>query len=155
MGILMRNTINYYLFMKKFTLLVLILLSTTINAQSILGKWKSIDEETNKDESVIEIYQENGKFYGKIIQLLDPKKKGIVCENCKGKNKNKPIEGLVIINGLKKDKNEWSGGKVLDPKNGKEYKCFITLKDNNTMKLRGYIGFSVFGRTAYWYRVND
>ena len=141
--------------MKKLFIVILLFVSTSIFSQSILGKWKSIDEETNKDESVIEIYQDNGLFYGKIIQLLDPQKKGIVCESCKGKNKNKPIEGLVIINGLKRDENEWSGGKVLDPKNGKEYKCFITLKDNNTMKLRGYIGFSVFGRTAYWYRVTD
>ena len=141
--------------MKKLLFLFFIFFSTLTFSQSILGKWKSIDEETKKDESIIEIYQENGRFYGKVIQLLDPKKKDAVCENCKGKNKNKPIKGLVIINGLKKDGNEWSGGKVLDPKNGKEYKCFITLADNNTMKLRGYIGFSLFGRTAYWYRVAE
>ncbi|WP_347175289.1 DUF2147 domain-containing protein [Polaribacter uvawellassae] len=141
--------------MKKIIFLFFLLFTTIAYSQSILGKWKSVDEETNKDESIIEIYQENGKFYGKIIQLLDPKTKNAVCENCKGENKNKPIKGLVIINGLKKDGNEWSGGKVLDPKNGKVYKCYITLKDNDTMKLRGYIGFSVFGRTAYWYRVKN
>ncbi len=141
--------------MKKNIFLFFLLFTTIAFSQSILGKWKSVDEETNKEESIIEIYQENGKFYGKIIQLLDPKTKNAVCENCKGENKNKPIKGLVIINGLKKDGNEWSGGKVLDPKNGKEYKCYITLKDSNTMKLRGYIGFSVFGRTAYWYRVKN
>ena len=149
MEILMLNMIK----MKKLLFISFLLFSSFTFSQSILGKWKSIDEETNKDESIIEIYQENGKLYGKIIQLLDPQKKDAICENCKGSNKNKSIKGLVIINGLKKDGNEWSGGKVLDPKNGKEYKCYITLKDNNTMKLRGYIGFSVFGRTAYWYRV--
>ena len=141
--------------MKKLIFLLFLFFSTFSFSQSILGKWKSIDEETNRDESIIEIYQVNGNFYGKIIKLLDPKTKNAVCENCKGKNKNKPIKGLVIINGLKKDGKEWSGGKVLDPKNGKEYKCSITLKDNNTMKLRGYIGFSLFGRTAYWYRVTE
>ena len=142
--------------MKKLVFLLLLLfVSTVSSSQSILGKWKSIDEETNKDESIIEIYQENGKFYGKIIQLLDPINKNAVCENCKGKNKKKPINGLIIIDGLTKNGNEWSGGKVLDPKNGKKYKCYITLKDKNTMKLRGYIGFSVFGRTAYWYRVTE
>ena len=139
--------------MKKLVILSLFLISTVSFSQSILGKWKSIDEKTKKDESIIEIYQENGKFFGKIIQLLDPKKKDAICLECKGINKNKPVKGLVIIKGLKKDGDEWSGGKVLDPKNGKEYKCYITLKDNNTMKLRGFIGFSVFGRTAYWYRV--
>jgi len=140
--------------MKKTFLLALLLVAiTSVQSQSILGKWKSINEETNKDESVIEIYQEKGVFYGKIIELLDPKSKGAICQNCNGNNKNKPIKGLVIINGLKKDGDEWSGGKVLDPKNGKEYKCYITLKDNDTMKLRGYVGFSVFGRTAYWHKV--
>lgn len=139
--------------MKKILFFLLLLLTSISYSQSILGKWKSIDEKTNKAESIIEIYKENGKFYGKIVQILDSTKKDAICENCKGKNKNKPIIGLVIIDGLKKDGNEWSGGKVLDPKNGKKYKCFITLKDQNTMKLRGYIGFSIFGRTAYWYRV--
>ena len=140
--------------MKKIFLLGLLLVSImSAQSQSILGKWKSIDEDTNKDESIIEIYQENGKFHGKIIQLLDLNKKDAVCEKCKGKNKNKSIKGMVIISGLKKNGKEWSGGKVLDPKNGKQYKCYITLQDNNTMKLRGYIGFSVFGRTAFWYRV--
>lgn len=139
--------------MKKIFFLLILLISSTTNAQSILGKWKSINEETNKEESIIEVFQKDGKVYGKIIQLLDPKKKGAVCLKCTGENKNKPVKGLVIINGLKKDGDEWSGGKVLDPKNGKEYKCYITLQDKNTMKLRGYVGFSMFGRTAYWHRV--
>ncbi|NVK51529.1 MAG: DUF2147 domain-containing protein [Flavobacteriaceae bacterium] len=141
--------------MKKILFLLLMLSSTLSFSQSIIGKWKSIDEKTGKDESIIEIYFEKGKYYGKIIQLLNPEKKGAICEKCTGKNKNKSIKGLVIINGLKKNGNEWSGGKVLDPKNGKEYKCFITFKDKNTLKLRGYIGFSVFGRTTYWYRVDN
>ncbi len=127
--------------------------SSYICAQSIVGTWKSIDEETNKAESIIEIYQENGRFYGKVVKLLDAKKKDARCEKCKGKDKNKPILGLVIIKGLTQVANEWSGGKILDPKNGKTYKCVVTLPNENTLKLRGYIGFSVFGRTATWYRV--
>ena len=149
----MQNRTNTYKHMKKIFFLLILLISSTTNAQSILGKWKSINEETNKEESIIEVFQKDGKVYGKIIQLLDPKKKGAVCLKCTGENKNKPVKGLVIINGLKKDGDEWSGGKVLDPKNGKEYKCYITLQDKNTMKLRGYVGFSMFGRTAYWHRV--
>ena len=57
---------------------------------------------------------------------------------------------MNILTGLKKDGNELSGGKILDPKNGKEYKCYLQLLDNNTLKLRGYIGISMFGRTAIW-----
>ena len=139
--------------MKKRSIILAFFLSSGLYAQSILGTWKSIDEETNKEESFIEIYEENGTFYGKVLQVLDPKKKGAVCEKCNGQDKNKPIEGLIIIKGLIQDKNEWSGGTILDPKNGKTYKCTITVPTKNTMKLRGYVGFSVFGRTATWYRV--
>ena len=59
---------------------------------------------------------------------------------------------MNILTGLTKDGNEWSGGKILDPKNGKEYKCYLQLLDHNTLKLRGYIGISMFGRTAIWKR---
>ena len=59
---------------------------------------------------------------------------------------------MNILTGLQKEGDEWSGGKILDPKNGKEYKCYIQLLDGNTLKIRGYIGFSVFGRTAIWKR---
>mgnify|MGYP000005835867 CR=1 FL=1 len=141
--------------MKRLVFVFLVLSSLFSYSQSIVGKWKSIDEKTGEDESIIEIYLEDGKYYGKIIELLNPDKKGAICEKCIGKYKNNFIKGLVIVKGLTKNGEEWSGGKVLDPKNGKEYKCYITFKDKNTLKLRGYIGFSVFGRTTYWYRVNN
>ena len=74
---------------------------------------------------------------------------------CDGKRKNEPILGMNILTGLKKDGDEWSGGKILDPKNGKEYKCYLQLLDDNTLKLRGYIGISMFGRTAIWKRAEE
>ncbi|MFY0604241.1 MAG: DUF2147 domain-containing protein [Flavobacteriaceae bacterium] len=124
-----------------------------MNSQTIFGKWHSFDEETNKIESVIEIYQKDDKAYAKIIKITDKEKQSATCLNCKGKRKNQPILGMNILTGLKKNGDEWSGGKILDPKNGKEYKCYIKLLDENTLKLRGYIGFSLFGRTAIWKRV--
>jgi len=60
---------------------------------------------------------------------------------------------LVIVRGLSKEGDEWTNGKILDPKNGKLYKCYIALEEENKLKLRGYIGFSLIGRTEYWYRV--
>ena len=77
------------------------------------------------------------------------------CIECTGKDKNVPIQGLVIVRGLIKDGDEWTGGKVLDPKNGKLYKCYMSLESDDKLKLRGYIGFSLLGRTEYWYRVNS
>lgn len=122
------------------------------SAQSIFGKWENIDEETSKVDSVIEVYEKEGKAYAKIIEITDTERRDALCENCTGKNKNKPILGMDILTGLKKDGQEWSGGKILDPKNGKEYKCYITLENNDKLKIRGYIGFAMFGRTAYWHR---
>lgn len=139
--------------MKK-TLFILLFLITTfsINAQSIFGIWENRDEETNEIDSLIEVYEKGGKAYAKIIEITDVKKRGTLCNLCTGKNKDKPILGMNILTGLKKDEDEWSDGKIVDPKNGKEYKCYITLENNNKLKIRGYIGFAVFGRTAYWVR---
>lgn len=139
--------------LRKALFLLLFSLSLIVNAQSIFGKWNSFDEETNKIESVIEVYEKDGKAYAKIIEITDPERKNATCIKCKGKRKDQPILGMDILTGLKKDDDEWSGGKILDPKNGKEYKCYIKLLDKNTLKLRGYIGISLIGRTAKWKRV--
>lgn len=136
----------------RFLTFLIFILTISINAQSIFGKWENIDEETGKIDSVIEVYEKEGKAYAKIIEITDAERRNAVCENCTGKNKNKPILGMHILTGLKKDGEEWSGGKILDPKNGKEYKCYITLENNDKLKIRGYIGFAMFGRTAYWHR---
>jgi len=122
-------------------------------SQSIFGKWKTIDDETGNEKSIVEIYQKDGKAYAKIIQLLEKGKEDKVCDKCKGSNKNKPIKGMVIINGLSKDDYEWNGAKILDPKTGKEYKCYITLDTPNKLKVRGYIGFALIGRTQYWHKI--
>lgn len=139
--------------MRKIILtFLLVAISTSINAQSIFGKWENKDEDTGKVDSVIEIYEKDGKAYAKIIEITDKSRQDAVCDKCRGKYKNKPILGLNILTGLKKDGDEWSGGKILDPKNGKKYKCFIKLEEQDKLKIRGYIGFSLLGRTAYWFR---
>jgi uncharacterized protein (DUF2147 family) len=142
--------------MKKNILLIIILLfSITINAQSIVGKWKTIDDKTGKEKSIVEIYQVEGKIYAKVDKLLTKGDENKICENCEGANKNKPIKGMVIINGLIKDGNEWNGAKILDPKTGKEYKCYIALENPDKLKVRGYIGFALLGRTQYWHKVTQ
>ena len=139
--------------MKNIFLLILTSgCSLSISAQSIFGKWENRDEETNKVDSVIEVYEKNGKAFAKIIEITNKEKQNILCTECKGKRKNTPILGMNILTGLSKESDEWSGGKILDPKNGKEYKCYIKLEGNNKLKLRGYFGFAAFGRTTYWYR---
>ncbi len=134
-------------------IILIVVCSLSAEAQSIFGEWKSIDAETGKIEAIITVYKENEKVYAKIVDISNPADKNKICIYCKGKNKDKPILGMIILDGLKEDGDEWSGGKILDPKNGKRYACYIKLKDSNTLKLRGYIGISLFGRTEYWKRV--
>ena len=133
-----------------FRIAFLLLFTLTCNSQSIFGEWKTIDDETGNTKSIVEIYEQDGKAYAKVKALLEKGKKDKLCENCKGLNKNKPIKGMVIINGLTKDGNEWNGAKILDPKTGKEYKCYITLESDIKLKVRGYLGFALIGRTQYW-----
>ena len=141
--------------MRKTILILLFTFSFTIcaNGQSVLGQWYSIDPDTGLNESIIEVYAKGDKVFGKIIEILKEEDKDKTCIECTGRDKNQPIEGLVIIRGLSKDGDEWTDGKILDPKNGKLYKCYISLENENKLKLRGYIGFSLIGRTEYWHRV--
>ena len=142
--------------MKKITFTLLFLMSVyTLQSQTIFGKWHSINDDTGEIDSEIEVYEKNGKAFAKIIEIKNPARKNAVCDLCNGKNKNAPILGLNILTGLEKDGNEWSGGTILDPRNGKEYKCYIKLETPNKLKLRGYVGFSLLGKTAYWTRASE
>ena len=132
------------------------LLSSIVFADdSILGKWKTIDDETGKAKSIVEIYQTGEIFKGKVLEILIPEDAKRVCSSCTGEKFNKPILGLEIINGIKEiTKNKvWGDGEVLDPKNGKIYKCRLKLIDAKTLEIRGYIGISLFGRSQTWYRL--
>ena len=91
----------------------------------------------------------------KIINLILPEDKGKLCLKCKGENKNKPIEGLVILKDLILEDDTWDNGTILDPKSGKIYDCYISLEDDNTLKVRGFLGFSLLGRTQIWKRKLD
>lgn len=128
---------------------------TTMQSQSVIGKWKTIDDETGVAKSVVEVYEKSGKIYGKIVDILRDERKKDLCTECSGVNKNKPILGMVIINNLKKDGDEYGSGTILDPTSGKEYKCYITLESPDKLKVRGYVGFSLMGRTQYWIRVKN
>jgi len=142
--------------MNKIIICVCILFNATLNySQSVIGKWKNIDDEDGKAKAIIEIYEKGEKLYGKVHEIVDPKDRNKVCINCSGEDKNKPILGMVVIKGLHKDGHEFNSGTILDPKKGKLYKCYITLESKDVLKVRGYIGFSIFGRTQYWYRVKN
>lgn len=121
-------------------------------AQSIFGVWKNVDDEDGKEKSHIEIYEEGGMVFGKVIKLL-PNATLTHCPKCKDHRENQPLIGMVIIENMIKYGEKYQDGEILDPKSGKMYSCLISLKDKNTLKVRGYIGAPMFGRTQYFYRV--
>ena len=115
------------------------------------GYWTTIDDDGKTPTSVVHIYAQGNKLNGKIVELIKPREKNPKCTACDGKKHNQPILGMEILWGLERDGDEWSGGYILDPKNGKEYKCYIEVIDGGKrLKVRGYIGIALLGRTQHW-----
>ena len=127
-----------------------------VDTSSPVGVWKTIDDETGKAKSLVEITETGGQLHGRIIKLFNPSKPNPTCEKCDGDKKDQPITGMEILWGLKKDGGEWNGGQVLDPQKGKTYNAKVSLSDNGSkLNLRGFIGFSLIGRTQTWLRETD
>jgi len=127
----------------------------TAAADSPVGTWRSIDDKTKQARSIIKIAEENGELKGVVEKLFDQPgdDPAHLCKECKGERKDKPIIGMTILWGLKKDGNAWAGGEILDPHNGKIYRCKMTLsEDGKSLNVRGFIGISLLGRTQTWWR---
>ncbi|CDF78762.1 conserved hypothetical protein (DUF2147) [Formosa agariphila KMM 3901] len=137
--------------MKQLFLLLLVTLSFTVKGQSIIGQWETYDDKTNEKKALIEIEKTNDIYTAKIIKKYIGEENS-VCEKCEGDKKNKPIIGLVIIEGIKKDGKEYNDGTILDPESGDVYSCYLKLVDDNKLKVRGYMGVALLGRTQYWIR---
>jgi uncharacterized protein (DUF2147 family) len=119
-------------------------------AEPPVGRWKTVDEKTGKIVSEVELYDQGGKLFGKIVGLTEPNNaqgKPKICSACTGADKDQPIVGLVIIKGLSLDKERYKGGTILDPDDGKVYKAEVWTEDGK-LKVRGYLG--VFYRTQTW-----
>jgi len=143
-----------YGLIKLFLLGILILVSCKVNSQSILGEWKTIDDISGNPKSILEVYETGGRIYGKVQRILEKGKENAKCIKCEGELKDKPVVGMLIMNGLKnKRKEEYRGGESQGPENGRKYRCKIWLnpKNPNELKVRGYIAF--FYRTQTWMRV--
>lgn len=121
-------------------------------ATSPVGLWKSIDDETKQPKALIRIAEQGGVLVGKIEKILTDKADA-VCDLCPDDRKGKPVQGMTILTGLKKDGDEWTGGEVLDPNNGKIYKARAKLVDGGRkLDLRGFVGIALLGRTQTWLR---
>ncbi|MFA0922263.1 DUF2147 domain-containing protein [Xanthomonas fragariae] len=144
----------------KTLILALPLATASLLAQaadySPAGRWKTIDDETGKPKSVVQIEQSGtGTLSGKVVEILQSDKgPNPLCDKCDGALKGKPIKGMTILWGLKPDGTAvWSGGSVLDPAKGKTYKAKVTLTDGGKkLQMRGYVGIEALGRTQTWIR---
>ncbi|HLV61963.1 DUF2147 domain-containing protein [Galbibacter sp.] len=139
--------------MKALLYFILVLFIGGVQAQSVTGLWKTIDDDTGAEKSIVEIYKQDGRIYGKVKEILNKDRTDVVCDRCEGERRGQPVQGMVIIEDMEKDGDKYSGGTILDPENGKQYKCKLWVDEDNPniLNVRGYIAFLY--RTQYWKRV--
>ena len=126
------------------------------NSPTPVGAWKTVDDQKGDVRSIVKIEEKNGELSATVQKTFprpgedaDPK-----CDKCPDDFKDKPIIGLRFMWGLKGQGQDWDGGRILDPDNGKIYRVKLHLSDDGkTLEVRGYLGFSMFGRTQKWHRV--
>ena len=133
-------------------LLTLCCAQSKAGALSPVGRWQTISDSSGKPAAVVEIFESAGRFHGRIIQLLedDP---ASVCTLCTDARKGQPVVGMVFLTGLRADGDEFTGGDILDPDDGRVYRAKIQLiEGGDKLKVRGFLGLSLFGRTQIWLR---
>lgn len=124
-------------------------------AASPTGLWQTIDDKTGQPKALVQIVQDgDGTLTGKILTGLgsndDPNRR---CTACTDSRKDQLMKGMTIIDGMKADGDTWDGGQILDPENGKLYKCKMHLDEGGQkLVVRGYIGVSLLGRSQTWIR---
>ena len=122
------------------------------NAATPVGLWKTIDDDTKQAKALIRVTERDGLITGRIEKILTDKADA-KCELCTDERKDKPVQGMTIVTGMKRDGEHWSGGQILDPNNGKVYRSQMKLVDGGRrMEVRGYIGTPLLGRTQTWHR---
>ncbi len=137
------------------SILLLLLPLSAFARDALVGEWRSIDDASGQAKAIIEIYETtDGKLAAKIVTLIDTSDgPNPLCDQCSGARKNKPILGMVIAWGLKRDGKSWGGGRILDPENGKEYSVKMTpIANGKKLEVRGFIGMALLGRTQVWHR---
>lgn len=119
----------------------------------IVGRWKTIDDKDGSTKSIVLVFKAtNGKYYGKVEKLFkNPDKK---CTECEGANKDKAVLGMMVVNGMKENEGSLTGGTILDPNNGKVYRCSMTYDaKTGNLDVRGSLDkFGMIGRTQVWVR---
>jgi uncharacterized protein (DUF2147 family) len=133
----------------RYLVFLPLLFCLSLQAQDIAGRWVTIDDNTGKRRSVVEITVKEGKATGRIVEIFDKTKMDKTCEACTDDRKGKKVLGMDIIRNMVKDGDEWEDGTIMDPDNGKVYDCKLWVEDGK-LQVRGYVAF--FFRTQTWVR---
>lgn len=141
---------------KVLKVLLCVLSPIMMHAQSVEGKWQTVDDRNGNVKAIVQLYKKDGAIYGKILKILEEGKQGAVCEKCEGDLKGKPIEGMEIITSFKEDNDgEYKGKRLFDPEQGMTFrgKLWLDPDNPNQLKVRGYLAFIY--RTQTWLRLKD
>ena len=139
---------------KQLLATAMLTLPLTALASSPVGTWKTIDDSTGEAKSIVTIEEHNGALTGTVAQILDEAKRDAVCEKCDGEREGQKIEGMTILWNMQQDGDKYDDGKIIDPESGKIYSANMKLlEDGSKLEVRGYVGFSLIGRSQVWERV--
>ena len=120
--------------------------------QNAIGRWQIVNSDGTPGGKA-ETYLENGRLFGRVTEARPGRTPRDVCDKCSGEYKNQLILGMVIMRNFHPDGDDWVGGTVVDPENGKEYQGKIWTIGKDSLHMRGFIGVSLFGRTEVWTRI--
>jgi uncharacterized protein (DUF2147 family) len=121
---------------------------------SPLGLWRTIDDQTNKPRALVLIFARDGMLFGRVTSIFDARYADARCQDCAGDRKGQPVIGLEIMRDMKPDGSRWDGGTILNPQTGDVYRCSMHLgPGGETLVVRGFIGFSLIGRSQTWQRM--
>ncbi|WP_299769693.1 DUF2147 domain-containing protein [uncultured Dokdonia sp.] len=136
-----------------FICILFLTLKGYAQANDVFGTWTTVDDQTGEHKATVEIYERDGKVYGKVVQITRESSRNNICDLCEGEDKDVPVIGMEFIKNLSFKNGKYQGGTITDPGNGKVYrsKIWIDPDNPNRLNLRGYILF--FYRTQQWIRV--
>lgn len=143
--------------MRPILLLIALLLApaSVLAQDAALGRWVTIDDASGRQKSVVEVFDAgNGSYGARVVRLLDTSRgPNPLCDKCSGSRRNQPILGMVIAWDLRRDGEGLTGGRILDPENGKTYSVRMTpVEGGRRLQVRGFLGIALLGRTQVWRR---
>lgn len=137
---------------------VAVIAGPAFDPSSAVGLWEQVDEKTGKPESWFKITESDGIYQGNIVKIFfkPGEDENWACEKCEGDEKGKPVLGLALIKGMRRNGNAYEDGTIMDPRDGAVYRALMQLSpDGQKLEVRGYLGISLFGRSQIWNRLPD